>query len=321
MPEKRPACLVTGCAGFVGGHLTQRLLELGFPVLGVDNFFSGRRSNMAAFVDRPEFSFYERSITEPDLLVELKARRPDLETVFHLAAVVSVPYSVEHPEETMAVNRDASLDLHRQALDCGLSAFVFAGSAAEYGDDPRLPLAEAYAGPETKRQSPYGQAKYEVSTAVAASGFGCALRFFNIYGPRQDPSSPYSGVISRFIDQGLRSRPATVFGDGGQTRDFIHAADAVAAYLLAAGFAGGPALSGIFNAASGESVSILELARLVARLTGGPKEPVFLPPRRGDIRHSLADVGVMRRRGFAAKISLPQGLAETVAWCAENNAS
>jgi len=312
----RTTCLVTGCAGFVGSHLAEALLHAGQGVVGVDNFFSGRESNMAGFRQNPGFTFHRRSVEEPELLPELARLHPDLDHVFHLAAVVSVPYSLEHPERTMAVNHAASLRLHGQARDLGLAGFVFAGSAAEYGDDPRLPLREEYADADTRQLSPYGRAKYLVSSCLEASGYGVSLRCFNIYGPRQDPDSPYSGVISRFLGQIATSRPPLVLGDGGQTRDFIHVDDVTAAYLAVAGLH--PTLRapapGVYNCGTGRATSILDLARLLMDLAGMRGEPMFGPARPGDIRHSVADPGrLAAATGFAAGTELRPGLARTVA--------
>lgn len=305
-------CLVTGCAGFVGSHLAEALLAAGHRVVGVDNFFSGREENMAGFRHAPAFEFHRRSVEEPDLLPGLRLRHPDLAWVFHLAAVVSVPYSLEHPEQTMAVNHAASLRLHGQARELGLAGFVFAGSAAEYGDALCLPLYEGCATADTRQLSPYGRAKYLVSAGLEGSGYGVSLRCFNIYGPRQDPASPYSGVISRFTGRIAAGLPPVVLGDGGQTRDFIHVDDVVAAYLAAAGLH--PQLRtpppGVYNCGTGRATSILDLARLVMSLAGMPGDPGFGPARGGDIRHSVADPArLAAATGFSAAIGLRSGLA------------
>lgn len=311
--SETPTCLVTGCAGFVGSHLCEALLGMGCPVVGLDDFSSGRRENMAGFDRRPDFAFYERSILDPDLLDDLKARHPSLDKIFHLAAIVSAPYSVNHAEETFEVNERATVRLHQAARRLGCGVFVFAGSAAEYGDEVRQPLCEDYAD-EARRLSPYGEAKYQASKAVERSGYGASLRFFNIYGPRQDPKSPYSGVISRFIDATLADKPMTIHGDGRQTRDFIHVADAVRAYLLAAGLRGArSALRGIFNAGSQTSTSVEDLARLVARIVGVPYRAEYLPPRPGDILHSLADASKLAEAtGFKPEIPLAEGIANVI---------
>jgi UDP-glucose 4-epimerase len=291
------------------------LLAKGYTVVGVDNFFSGYPHNMASFRDNPGFAFYERSITETGLLSELHRRHLDLAYCFHLAAVVSVPYSVAHPEETMEINHRATLALLGEAARLQVRAFVFAGSAAEYGDDTRMPLREDYPTEHgTHHVSPYGRAKF-----LASRPAGVALRCFNIYGPRQDPSSPYSGVISRFIEMGVKNEPLTIFGDGGQTRDFVYVADVVEAYLHAAGLhgsaSGSPPSPAIYNVATGSAASVLELAENIKKLTGNSKDIVFLPERPGDIRHSLAAIErFWQATGWKPRMSLLDGLRETLEW-------
>ena len=308
-------CLVTGCAGFIGSHLTHTLLDEGYFVVGVDNCDSGYAHNMAGFIDHERFDFYERSITEPGLLVVLKNMHPALDVIFQLAAVVSVPYSVEHPELTMRVNFKANRDMHDTARKLGVSRFVFAGSAAEYGEEGRLPVKEEYAD-EVEQLSPYGVAKYKSSVYIAESGYGCSLRFFNIFGPRQDPSSQYSGVISRFVDFGLAGKNMVIFGDGEQTRDFLYVSDVVNSYLIAAGLdkQGRGPLTGIYNVGTGKGRSVRELAAVIAGLTSAPDEIDFKPERAGDIKHSRADVSKITAEGFKAEVSFEDGLARTVEW-------
>lgn len=309
--QEKKCCLVTGVAGFVGSHLAERLLELDCQVVGVDNFFSGYRRNMAGFEGHPDFCFYERSITDPDLLDQLCSAHPRLKYCFNLAAVVSVPYSVDHPEQTMEINYRAVLDLLNAARKQNFAAFVFAGSAAEYGDDQRLPLQESYADLSTRFASPYGKAKFLASQAVAAAPCGVALRCFNIFGPRQDPTSPYSGVISRFVDRTHAGKALTIYGDGRQTRDFIYVADVVEAYLAAAGLKipSFPLSPGVYNIGTGQSVSVLELATVIQDLAGSRKPMEFLPERQGDIRHSCADIRAFQQAtGWKPRVSLREGL-------------
>lgn len=310
------ACLVTGCAGFIGSHLVSALLSRGCAVLGVDSLVTGHRANMAAFADHPGFTFWERDVRAPHLVPDALAARPGLRAVFHLAAVVSVPFSIDHPRLTMAVNLDATLALHADSRQAGLPAFVFAGSAAEYGDAATIPVAEEAAGPKTVQQSPYGRAKYLASAAIAASGHGASLRCFNVYGPRQDASSPYSGVISRFMEAGFARRPLTVFGDGRQTRDFVAVDDVVTGYLLAAGLLGPQdrPLAGVYNLGTGRGTSLLELIQALGELTGEEPAVTFLPPRPGDIRHSVADCAKLAAAGFRPSLTLREGLARLAAW-------
>ncbi len=308
-------CLITGVAGFVGSHLAEALLALDFQVIGVDNFFSGHRENMKSFQDHRDFHFRECSVEEHGLLGRLRREHPALDVCFHLAAIVSVPYSVDHEEETMRVNWHATEDLLREAEGLGFSRFVFAGSAAEYGEDDRLPLLESYVTPETKHLSPYGRAKHLSSQRVASSPIGVSLRCFNIYGPRQDPRSPYSGVISRFIDFALAREPLTIFGDGQQTRDFIYVGDVVSAYLAAAGLGEFrvPLPHGIYNAGTGVRISILELADTIQDLTGNSFHHRFMPERPGDIRHSLASIAALQEHSlWRPRVQLREGLRQTI---------
>jgi UDP-glucose 4-epimerase len=313
----KEGCLVTGVAGFVGSHLAERLLHHDYLVVGVDNFFSGFPHNMKGFVDHPNFVFYEQSVTDDRVLTDLKARHPTLHYAFHLAAIVSVPYSVEHPEATMRVNYDATVRLASEAERLGFKALLFAGSAAEYGQDQRLPLLETYASLETAHVSPYGRSKFLASRIIASTRCGTALRCFNIYGPRQDPRSPYSGVISRFIELAVEGQSLTIHGDGLQTRDFIYVSDVVEAYLIAAGLSSGFSRPecGIYNIGTGHSTSVLELARTVNELADGQPSLNFGPERPGDIRFSVASVGAFSQAtGWQAAIDLREGLRETIAW-------
>ena len=319
--KSRAGCVVTGVAGFVGSHLAERLLALHHTVVGVDNFFSGFERNLINLREKPGFHFYERSVTERGLLSDLRRRHPELQYCFHLAAIVSVPYSMDHSEETMEINHGATVQLLEEAGSLGYKAFLFAGSAAEYGDDQRLPLREEYAGQGTVHPSPYGRSKYMASEAVGASPIGVALRCFNIFGPRQDPRSPYSGVISKFVALALSGRQLTIFGDGLQTRDFIYVEDIVAAYLQAAGLSStsGMVPPGIYNAGTGRGINVLELANAIFEVTARSVGWVLLPERPGDIRHSVASVEALTRVSrWAPRVSLREGLSATVQWTRES---
>ncbi|MBI9111050.1 NAD-dependent epimerase/dehydratase family protein [Maridesulfovibrio ferrireducens] len=312
----KKTCLVTGCAGFIGSHLTQRLLDLGHFVVGVDNLFSGYVHNMSDFLDHPDFKFHEVSVVEKGLLESLKEAYPALDIIFQLAAIVSVPYSIEVPEFTMEVNFDATKRMLESSAKLGLSAFVFAGSAAEYGNEERLPVREEYATDEVMRLSPYGVAKYKSSSLIEKSGYGCSLRFFNIFGPRQDPTSQYSGVISRFVDFGLAGKNMVIFGDGTQSRDFLYVSDVVDSYLIAAGLdlEGRGPLTGIYNVGTGHGISVLQLAETVSTLTLAPSDVVFKPERAGDIKHSRADISKISVVGFSSSVSFEDGLKKTIEW-------
>jgi UDP-glucose 4-epimerase len=309
--------VVTGAAGNVGSRLCRTLLDAGFTVVGVDNFFSGLKANLAQFAARSGFALHQASVTEPGLLDRLSRSHGPLMAVLHMAAIVSVPWSMDHLEATMAVNHEATVALHAEARRLGIPAFVFAGSAAEYGRETPGPAAEEFAG---EPKSPYGLAKYLSSRHIADSGYGASLRFFNLYGPSRGLPGPYDGVTRRFMAQAMAAKPLTIFGDGGQTRDFVHVDDAVRAVLLAAGLIGdaGP-LQGVYNVGNGRPVTILELARLIRDVSGRNSAIVFSPERAGDLRHSLADVSRLRNaRGFVPGIRFEDGIRATYAWFREN---
>jgi len=309
-------CLVTGIAGNVGSKLCQHMLDDGVSVVGVDNFFSGLQSNLAPFEAHPNFSFHERSIVEPGLLAGLSEKHGSFDAVLHMAAVVSVPWSVEYPEETMAVNHDATLALHQEARNLGVPAFVFAGSAAEYGRPVDGPVREDQAGDPV---SPYGWSKYLSSKHIEESGYGCVLRFFNLYGPARGKPGPYDGVVRRFMAMVLNSQPLTIFGNGCQTRDFVYVYDAVEAVLLAGGLSGSEPLAGVFNVGTGMSTSVTELAELLTDLAGQKLPTTYLPEREGDLRHSLADTSKLENlRGFKPETVLRAGLNITMDWFSEN---
>jgi len=209
---------VTGCAGNVGSNLTAALLRQKYAVTGIDNFFSGTPGNMQHFQADPLFSFHEGSITDTGFLKTIFAQHGPFSAVFHLAAIISVPYSMEHADETMRVNHEASLDLHARTGETGQGTFVFAGSAAEYGRPLSEPAREEDAGDPV---SPYGLSKHLVSLAIEKSGFGASLRFFNIYGPTRAKPGPYDGVVRLFLDRAGKGLAPLVLGDGRQTRDFL----------------------------------------------------------------------------------------------------
>lgn len=311
------ACLVTGVAGFVGSHLAERLLAEGQFVVGVDNFSSGFPQNLENLLRDPGFAFYEDTVTDRGLIARLKALHPGLLYCFHLAAVVSVPFSMENPLVTMEVNHDATALMLEESGRMGFKAFVFAGSAAEYGADERLPLLESYASSRTRHLSPYGESKYLASARVASTPHGIALRCFNIYGPRQHPGSPYSGVISRFVEMALDRQALTVHGDGGQVRDFIYVTDIVEAYLAAAGLSKRwrKPPGGVFNLGTGRGTTVLELAGMINGLTGNTGDLVFGPERPGDIRCSLASTERFRQAtGWTPAVDLEEGLRATIEW-------
>jgi len=304
--------LLTGGAGFVGSHLALALCEQGVEVIVLDNLSSGLRTNLGWRQPGHRLQFVEGDIRDGALVSRLMA---GCHWVFHQAAIASVPYSVEQPSETHAQNLSATLELLVAARAAGVRRFVFASSSAIYGDGPEPVKHE---GLPPRPLSPYALQKY------AAERYGqmfqalygletVALRYFNVFGPRQVFDSPYSGVIARFCTAFLARERPTVFGDGRQSRDFVYVADVAQANLEAA-LAPAPQVAGrTFNIAGGRSVSLLDLVASLNALTRQQLEPIFAPARSGDVRHSQADISSAQGAlGFEARVSLPEGLRHTL---------
>jgi UDP-glucose 4-epimerase len=299
--------LVTGGAGFIGSHLVQALLERGDEVRVLDNFSTGARANIAGLgveVVEGELRSYER--------VHNAVR--GTEVVFHLGALGSVPRSVQDPLTSGAVNVEGTLNVLLAARDEGVRRVVFASSSSIYGNQAELPLRESMAPDPI---SPYGVAKlaaerYCVSFSRVYHSFETVvLRYFNVFGPRQDPNSQYAAVVPLFITAIAAGRPVTIFDDGGQSRDFTYVVNVVAANLLAADAEG--ANGRIFNVSAGRPTSVGELAVTIGTLLGKPVEREYLPPRPGDLRNSWADIDEARGTlGFVPTVSLEEGLQRTI---------
>lgn len=302
--------LVTGGAGFIGSHLVERLLRDGHEVRVVDDFSTGKRSNLEPFAGKA------LEIVEADIRNgwELRTLAAGCEVIFHEAAIVSVPYSVEHPQETHDVNLQGTLNVLEAARHAKARRLVFASSAAVYGDAPGLPKHE---GMLPTPISPYGLEKLtgEHYLSIFARLYGVetvSLRYFNVFGPRQDPSSAYSGVISIFADRARRGEPVTIFGDGSAYRDFVFVADVVEANLLAAHAAGVSGRS--FNVARGEKTTLTALTEMIGQAVGRTLKVEHAGPRAGDIAESLADIGRARSElGFAPKVAVLEGLRQLLA--------
>ena len=306
-------CLVTGGAGFIGSHLVEALVKRGDAVRVLDNLSTGRAENLAA-VSRA-IELVEGDIRDRDTV---RDATQGVDRVFHQAALVSVPLSVKDPTTTFAINVDGTLNLLEAARQAGVRSFVFASSSAVYGDLPGLPKTETSA---VNPISPYGLSKYidEQYAKLYSQLYGLqtvGLRYFNVYGPRQDPSSPYSGVISIFIERLLANAPATIYGGGQQTRDFIYVSDVVQANLLAAECAA--ASDQVFNISRNEAHTILQLWETLQLLVGTALTPQFGAERQGDVRHSRASFEKARGiLGFEPEIDLAVGLRRTLAWYRE----
>lgn len=305
--------LVTGGAGFIGSHLVDSLLCRGDRVRVLDNFSTGHRDNLAAVL--ADVELIEGDLRDPAALARAVA---GIDLVFHQGALPSVPRSVADPTTSNAVNIGGTLNLLLACRDAGVRRVVVASSSSVYGDTLSLPKVETMA---PSPLSPYAISK------LATEQYACvfarlypieavALRYFNVFGPRQDPRSQYSGVIARFCTAALAGEPCKVYGDGEQSRDFTYVADVVQANLLAAEAPG--ANGQAMNIACGVRTSLIELVGLLEQLVGRPMAISHAEPRAGDVRHSLAEITRARALlGYAPQVSVREGLARTLAWYGE----
>ncbi|MCZ6601386.1 MAG: SDR family oxidoreductase [Planctomycetota bacterium] len=300
--------LVTGAGGFIGSHILQRLLEMGESAMGLDNFSTGFRRN----ADATSGTVVDGDINDADLLGRLLR---GVEVVFHEAAVPSVPRSISDPLGTHRANVQGTLSLLVACTEAGVRRIVYASSSSIYGDQP-TPRKQESQAPDPL--SPYAAQKWtgEVYCRVLGKLKGLetvALRYFNVFGPRQDPNSPYSAVIPIFIRSLLAGERPTIYGDGEQTRDFTYVGDVVEANLKASNATG---VSGeVINVAAGEKTTVNELFRIIRSKIGSELEPIFEASRPGDVRHSQADNSKLKRLlEFEPSHSLEDGLDRTVAW-------
>jgi UDP-glucose 4-epimerase len=298
--------LVTGGAGFIGSHLTEGLLRRGLKVRVLDNLSSGSLENLK---DAPgPIDFVEGDIrSRPRVREACKG----VSRVFHLAAMASVPMSLEDPGLCLSINGEGTLNVFEEASASGAERLVYASTSAVYGDLP---------GPHREDLAPRANTPYAALKLLGENfalffeeqrGLGTvSLRYFNVYGPRQSPDGADAGVIPRFIERISKGEPPVIYGDGSQTRDFIHVLDVVDATILAGDVEGA---SGIYNIATGKPVSIMELSGLLTELSPKSPGPVFLPPRAGDPEHSWGEPGrAQRALGFQPRIELREGLKDLV---------
>jgi nucleoside-diphosphate-sugar epimerase len=307
--------LVTGGAGFIGSHIAETLVRRGDQVRVLDNLMTGKKENLAPFIDRVEF--IEGDIRDLDIC-RRAVRGAD--HVLHQAALASVPGSIADPLLTNAINVTGTLNLLLAARDAGVRSFVLASTSAVYGDDPTLPKTE---GAEGTPLSPYAVSKFVdekyAQAFHALHGMKTtALRYFNVFGPRQDPQSQYAAVIPLFITKVLRRESPVIYGDGEQSRDFIFVKSVVQANIMAAE---SPAAGGeVLNIACGAGLTVNALLAAVNGILGTSVRPVFAPARPGDIKHSVADVRKARRvLGFEPEASLDASLRETITWYKERS--
>ena len=302
--------LVTGGAGFIGSHLVEALTAAGCEVAVLDNLSGGDLFNLESV--NTHITFYEEDIRQLDALEQAAA---GCDVIFHLAAVVAVQQTIEDPIDSTMVNDIGMLNVLEAARKTNVRCVVLASSCAVYGDDPRLPKEESMTPMPT---SPYAVHKLsgEHYLRVYSELFGlktASLRFFNVFGPRQNPSSPYSGVISIFMSKAASHQAPVIYGDGKQTRDFVYVNDVVKALLLAAKTDG--KAGDVYNIGSGSRVTINRLWELIASLSGQQLEPVYQPARAGEILHSVGNVDKARSLlKFKNDFSLERGLELTLEW-------
>ena len=304
--------IVTGGAGFIGSNLADTLAQ-NHDVVIIDNLATGRLENIEHLLDHPRVTFIEGSVTDLDLLMETF---PGADGIFHQAAIPSVPRSVKDPIASNEANITGTLNVLVAAKDRGVSSVVAASSSSVYGDTPVLPKHE---GMLPNPLSPYAVTKFagECYGKVFSDLYGIRtvfLRYFNVYGPRQDPKSEYAAVIPKFITRLLAGRPPIIYGDGEQTRDFTFVADVVQANIRAME----SDARGVFNIAGGRRISLNQLASVLMDLTGTRCDPIYEAPRAGDIRDSLADITRAREAfGYDPQYPVEEGLRQAVAWFRE----
>ncbi|HSA93913.1 MAG TPA: SDR family oxidoreductase [Terriglobales bacterium] len=307
-----PLYLITGVAGFIGSAIAHALVERGEQVRGVDNLSTGRMENIAGIDKRIDF----RQADLLDAAVAAEACR-GVDYVLHQAAIPSVPRSVADPVGSNRANVDATVNLLEAARKAGVKRVVYAASSSAYGDTPTLPKREDMTPDPI---SPYAVAKL-AGELYMTSFWRCygletvSLRYFNIFGPRQDANSEYSAVLARFITRMLDGKPPVIYGDGEQSRDFTYIDNAVAANLLACTRPAAEVAGRVFNIAGGKRVTINEVCRLVKKLTGFAGEPQHEAERAGDIKHSLADISLAKKHlAYEPTVDLEEGLRRTVEW-------
>ncbi len=306
--------LVTGGAGFIGSNICRKLTSQRCFVRVVDNLLTGKRSNLADIVDDVEF--IEADMGDEEVA---RAAMKDIDVVLHQGALPSVPRSVDDPAATHQHCIDATFTLLLAARDAGIKRFVFASSSAAYGDTPTVPKVETMS---PMPLSPYAVGKLtgEYYCSVFSGVFGLetiSLRYFNVFGPYQDPASQYAAAIPAFVTAILKDTPPTIFGDGQQSRDFTYIDNVVDANLLAA--RAKRTRGEVINIACGEAVTVNAIVEMINELLGKDVKPIYADPRPGDVKHSLADISFAEKLiGFKPQVSFRQGLQKAIDWYREN---
>jgi len=306
--------LVTGGAGFIGSNICKRLVAEGCFVRVVDNLLTGKRSNLAQVMDKIEF--VEADMGDPEVA---RAVVKGIDVVLHEGALPSVPRSVDEPDLTHRHCIDATFTMLMAARDARVKRFVYAASSSAYGDTPTLPKVETM---RPDPLSPYAVGKLvgEYYLSVFAKVFGIetvSLRYFNVFGPQQDPASQYAAAIPAFVTAILKDKPPTIYGDGEQSRDFTYIDNIVHANLLAA--RAKKTAGEVINVACGEAVTVNEIIGMINRLLGKDVKPIYVPARAGDVKHSLADITAARELiGFEPVILFREGLEKSIDWYRRN---
>jgi nucleoside-diphosphate-sugar epimerase len=309
--------LVTGGAGFIGSNIVDELIRRGHEVTVLDDLSSGKTANLELVANR--IRFIEGTISDLDTA---KRACEGVDYVVHLAARTSVPKSVKDPIETNQVNIDGTLNVLVAARDAGVKRIVYAASSAAYGEAPTLPKVETM---QAEPISPYGVTKYvgELYARVFGKVYGlefACLRYFNVFGPRQDPTSTYSGVLSRFMLAVLQGQCPVIYGDGEQSRDFIYIANVVDLTLRAAETPGASGV--ILNGGTGAKITLNEVVRQLGELTGKKIVAKYEPPREGDIRDSQADIRLAKQTlGYEPRVQFSEGLRRTWEWYRQHYAT
>ena len=295
--------LVTGGAGFIGSHIVE-YFQGKADVRVLDNLRSGYRENLEGF----DVEFVKGSVTDRRVV---RQAVKDADYIFHLAAMISVPESMEKPGECVEINTQGTLNVLQEAARAGVKKLCFSSSAANYGDNPTVPKFETMI-PEPK--SPYAVTKLDgeyYCNIYAEEGWlqTACMRYFNVFGPRQDPGSAYAAAIPMFVYRAIHNEPITIFGDGEQTRDFIYVKDIVAANVYLAEHT---ELTGVYNVAYGKRQTVNDLAGKIIELTASSSEIQYAPPRAGDVKHSQASIDKILATGFSPSASFDEGLAKTI---------
>jgi UDP-glucose 4-epimerase len=306
--------LVTGGAGFIGSNICTKLVSRGCSVRVVDNLLTGKKTNLASILDKIEF--IEADMGDPKVA---RAAMKDIDVVLHQGALPSVPRSVDDPAATHRHCVDATFTLLLAARDAHVKRFVYASSSSAYGDTPTLPKVETML---PSPLSPYAAAKLvgEYYCSVFSGVFGLqtiSLRYFNVFGPHQDPTSQYAAAIPAFVTSILQDKPPTIYGDGEQSRDFTYVDNVVEANLLAA--RAKKTAGEVINIACGKAITVNEIIDMINQILGKNVKPIYTAPRPGDVKHSLADISLAKKLiGFTPKVSFRQGLEKAIDWYRKN---